>query len=118
MCLIKQHWLPRFSFKDKVVYKIIIARNNDYRTPFLSIKINLGQVLYAKRHWFFTLFKKSIEGEGVHAYCDKTKALYRSKMSWDEIVIKCIIPKFTFYWLGYDREIASTKLLTTNQFCK
>lgn len=123
MCLYKTHFLPKISFKPIEVYKVLFKEDsNKYETPFQLTKVFLNTIMKAKKHWETSLFKKSIHGEGVHAYRDLASAFKqtfnfrRSFGKNDFVVIKAIIPRFTVYWIGDDGDIAASKLYITDKF--
>lgn len=46
MCLIKKHWIPLFSFKNKKAYKLVFKNleNNTYSTLVVKYPIKLGEL--------------------------------------------------------------------------
>ena len=114
MCLFKKSYIPRIAFKDKVVYKIFIKDKDLYSTPFQRYNCEIGDIIKSNKSFIKGLFKRTIHGEGVHAYKNYTEA-YWNKFCIDagilnRVVIGCIIPKFTPYWLGKGNEIAAGKI--------
>ena len=122
MCLFKDTVFPRFSFKDKVVYKVLIKSISHYmpeyryKTPCRGVRLNPGTTLKAaKKNWFPTIFVNEIQEEGVHAYTD-IKTAIDSPFARPYVVFKCIIPKFTLYWSDkICNEIAARKLFITDE---
>lgn len=115
MCLIKTHRFPKISTKQITVYKLLYlynSKNKEYFTPYKRVKVNMGETIKAKKSWLRGIFKEDIEGEGVHAYLTLEKALM-NKFLMDGnfiIVVEAIIPSFTPYWIGFEGEIAASKI--------
>ena len=126
MCLYKNHFLPKISFKPIEVYKILSKSNaskSGYETPFLCTEVFFNTTIKATKHWKTSLFKKSIHGEGVHAYRDLTTAVIKAShdnrfffIQYYYVVVKAIIPRFTIYWIGNNGDIAASKLYITDEF--
>ena len=126
MCLYKTHLLPKFSFKKKVIYKVVAEYSDlSWKTPFLRTKIKEGMVLKASQNWLFNPFLYFVNGEGVHGYLTYKRAVEEKErldrffftrdshfnLNFNFIVIQCEIPSFTFYWNGLKGEIAATKMI-------
>ena len=124
MCLNlkSKYTLPKFSFRDKVVYKFLIPDSqlkDCYRTPFMDSLVEIGQTVESKLVKYKWDTYASIE-EGIHSFIDQ-KNCYPQALDYSSstenyfVVVKCIIPKFTKYYKGefvyIDDSIASTKLI-------
>jgi hypothetical protein len=115
MCLTlkSKRTLPRISFRDKVVYKLLVPDSqlkDVYRTPFYNSLIEIGQTVESK------LIKKgNYVNEGIHSMISLEQVMTSFYMgaTADYIIVKCIVPKFTMYYLGDFRgtSIASKKLI-------
>lgn len=125
MCLYKQHRFPRFSFKPKTVYKVFFVPGvkKDGKdvlcTPYKNTEIEyfVGDEMICKsRSPIISGSKSKVLGsEVVHAYDDFMFAiesrLNLCELGGEYVICECIIPSFTAYWLGADREIGSTRLI-------
>lgn len=119
MCLVKIHKFPKISWKPITCYKILQKRKNNYSTPYLNYSITKDkEVIKGNENFFKGLISKIICGWGVHAYINRYDAFelaqYCCKVDQvigGYVVIKCIIPRFTFYFKGKNNEICSRKMI-------
>ena len=122
MCLLIDKKIHK-SFKSKVtltpitVYKVLLKTRNGYRTPYRSKEINFvnGQCVLKSK-----LIKddKYTVSKGIHAYIYEFEAYLRMMNFIDMynfVVVKAIIPKFSNYFIGEGCEIASNKMIITDE---
>ena len=109
MCLVKIHKFPRISWKPIICYKVLQKRNNDYITPCVGyLIIKDREVIKGSESFFKGLKYKRINSWGVHAFTNRFDAFQMAAQyfcSYDQlfgghVVVKCIIPRFTFYFKG------------------
>jgi len=119
MCLVKKHKLPRFSFRPIVCYKVLVVVltvddfKPHYVTPYQLLRVELNSYIVAKDKWSKNIGHNVIFGEGVHAYRNFEDVVHKFS---DDIVVKAIIPPFTFYWESIGgTEIAATKMYITDE---
>jgi hypothetical protein len=107
MCLYPTHKRPKRATKNITVYKWLekFKGHRVYLTPYFRFRFSLG-VTYrgdlkeAKTY----LAHADVVGPGVfHAFVKK-----REKLSG--CVLRAVIPKGAYYWLGEDGDIAATAL--------
>ena len=121
MCLIKKSWIPRITLRNKIVYKIIEGDGKQFRTPFMLDTIEIGKTYKAiGTSLYDSLFKKYLRSGFIRSYYNYqvVKEQYywfriREKSpnyKFEPYLVKCIIPRFTFYYIGKDKDIASKKL--------
>ena len=121
MCLIKKSWIPRIALHNKIVYKIVEGDGKQFRTPFMLDKIEIGKIYKAIGISLFdSLFRKQLKSGFIHSYYDYQVAkevyyYFRIKekspnYKFEPYLIECIIPRFTFYYVGVFGDIASKKL--------
>lgn len=99
------------------VYKRVKHNRFLLRSPYKSFDYEPNKLYAAKlkkeeinltgRHWQYQISK------GLHAYYDFDRA--KRKLSSNEIIVLCIIPKGATYWKGECMEIVSDKLFITDQ---
>lgn len=117
MCLVKSSIIPRITLKPKIVYKVLYKDKGNYYTPFMDCKVELNKLYIGE---FFGnglitfLFSKYIDSGFIHSYDSIDSAINNfidaSNDDSSAIIIKCEIPRFTLYYKGHCREIASRKL--------
>lgn len=117
MCLVKKSIFPRFTLKDKVVYKIVYLNSLDaYISPFRCDLIELNKEY--KGEWLnFNLVTSFLTFEIHDGYIHSVKSLkdalrYANDMHLlgPTYILKAIIPKYTLYWEGVDNDIASRRI--------
>lgn len=109
MCLLKKHFFPKYAFKDITVFKRVIKSSNIYYTPYQLCYIEIGETYSSSENIFNSIFKYYIEGEGIHSYISLNSAKFHD-IAPNEIIVECIIPKGSWYYLGEFDDIASNKL--------
>ena len=112
----KKSIIPRIALKNIIVYKILIKESNNlfFYTPITGDKIVIGKTYkgifrfskYYPKSLIKSLFSKCIASGYIHSFKDKE---YHSS-NYNSILVKCIIPKGTLYFIGKDDDIASRKL--------
>ena len=127
MCLIKKSIFPRFTLRDKIVYKVIyidFILGPVYRTPFQYQEIILNKEYKGKwvsSNLIKSFFSFNIYDGYIHSIKDlKSVKSYISETIFYEpvYVLKAVIPKYTFYWEGIDNDIASRKIKYTTKIYK
>lgn len=122
MCLRKFKKLPRIATKDIEVYKIVYTPNkfpNELWTIFRNYQVEIGKTYKGQglriKGLIKSLFTKTIKAGYIHSFSEYSKAIMVITHSFfsknkANMIVKCIIPKGTLYFIGEDREIASRKL--------
>lgn len=118
MCLYTKAAKPQIASEDIVCYKVLEKRSNrQLYTPFRYAGV--PQIPYTMHaNDVVDLFrtrngKYVVESEGVHAYTDLDSAYKASHwccVFGDPVVVRCVIPKGTAYWLGENNDIAAQTL--------
>lgn len=119
MCLTTKRRWPKIAWKPITTYKVVYSPNNypSLLTIFQDFPIQigntyeetLGNIFRGRRRLHFNKYEIH---EGIHS---NTK-LYQSRVianyfrEPNPIIVKCVIPKFSFYWIGDDNDIVSNKL--------
>lgn len=126
MCLIKKSIFPRFTLKDKIVYKIVYKSNilgTVYRTPY-QYQVIIFNKEY-KGEWFYdglleTLFCSKITEGYIHSIKTLKDAIRytRDHLFSPAYILKAVIPKHTLYWEGVDNDIASRKIKYIDEICE
>lgn len=127
MCLVKKSIFPRFTLRDKIVYKVVYENNilgTVYRTPYQHQVITFNKEY--KGEWFYdglleTLFGSEITEGYIHSIKDlKTaKQFIKNNQFYRPICIfKAVILKYTLYWEGKDNDIASRRIKYIDKICK
>ena len=121
MCLIKKSWIPRIALRNKKVYKYAILHNLHYYTPYMrkliKFPIYKGEFVY-NHNLFKSLFTKYIGDGYIHVFDNyeyaKRDAQFLSNIGEKSVILTCIIPKFTIYFIGNDHDIATRKIKYLN----
>ena len=124
MCLVKKSIFPKFTLKDKVVYKIVYLNSLDiYISPFRSNLIELNKEY--KGEWLnFNLVTSFLTFEIHDGYIHSIKTLKdairytRDHLRSPAYILKAVIPKHTLYWEGIENDIASRKIKYINEICE
>ena len=126
MCLIKKSIFPRFTLKDKIVYKIVYKSNilgTVYRTPY-QYQVIIFNKEY-KGEWFYdglleTLFCSKITEGYIHSIKTLKDAIRytRDHLFSPAYILKAVIPKHALYWEGVDNDIASRKIKYIDEICE
>ena len=141
MCLYKLSRIPRITLRNKIVYKIVLKNDNVYATYVQESIIEMGKTykgifsnydysfirnykLYDIKNKFLaflcSLFiSKDIASGYIHSF--NNIAIAKEYILTDDIykakIIKCIIPRFTLYFIGDDNDFASRKLKYIEEIC-
>ncbi len=98
----------KISTKDKVVYKLLEIYQNKLYSPYQSHLYKYGELKTRKRFTFeYNCYRLQINA-GLHAYQNMKKA--KNYRSGNTIILKCIIPAGTPYFLGSKNDIVSLAL--------
>lgn len=126
MCLVKKSIFPRFTLKDKVVYKVVYLDPtlNKYVTPFQDCPITLNKEY--KGAWIYSNLIKSLFVPEIHeGYIHSIKSLKDALRYVKDYhllgticILKAIIPKYTLYWKGVNNEMASRRIKYIGKICK
>ena len=107
MCLVKTHWIPKISKEPITCYKLINTFwKHSACTPYLGASIPENGLLKGKYPFWKELFKKNIGGWGVHAFLDTNVKPHRYLK-----LVRCTIPKHTFYFIGDNGDICARKMI-------
>lgn len=116
MCLFKKSRIPKIAIKDIVVYKVLNVYKHDgkkyYETYVRDFPVNLNETVkgvFRIDSFLISLFSDIIEDGYIHSYTNLKRAKSECIIK-NRCVVKCIIPKGTLYWEGYEDELASRKL--------
>ena len=125
MCLItKQKW-PKIAWKPITTYKVVyfLEGYQSFLTMFQSSPIRIGKTyketlknIFGSRKKFSTWLVIALDAYemyfGLHSYTneDDSRAIARRYDKHDTRIVKCIIPRFSLYWVGVDNDIVSNKL--------
>ena len=125
MCLITEQKWPKIAWKPITVYKVVYKWFDQYKTLFAKADIDIRET-YRESICSILRHRRCLGKEGnkkiysfsvgLHSSPDKEAskdlAIYYSKL-YPVRVIKCTIPRFSFYWVG-DGTIVSNKLKYEN----
>lgn len=131
MCLLSNHFLPKFTFKPIKVYKCLIEgkRESLYAPYYPGFRYECG-VIY-KNSLSFRQLNYAWKGSGFfHSFLYLDGALQLKchleilKALYSVVIYECEIPRFSFYYTGYhinterwSGEICSTKLRVVRKVC-
>ncbi len=132
MCLEKKSRIPRIATKDIIVYKILIPKYHELFTPYYNDNIEIGKTykgtfsrysIWIKHKpraftnniicFLISLFFSKIISSGyIHSYNNYNIIFNTNNWFYGNyyLIVKCIIPKGTLYFIGKDGDIASRKL--------
>jgi len=120
---IKLH--KKVATKNITVYKVLGIVGNGYQTPYQNYPMDLNTHYYnvGKNKFTFDLsYYKLNVNQGLHAYTSLAKAKLKAmsgylKCWWpDRVIVKCIIPKKSVYFINeYKHEICTDNLIITDQ---
>ena len=117
MCLVKKSWIPRIALRDKKVYKYVILHNLQYYAPYILklIKFPIDKGRFVNNNNLIkSLFTKYIEDGYIHVFDNyetaKRDAQYFSSLGEKIVILTCVIPKFTIYFIGQEHDIATRKI--------
>lgn len=118
MCLTtKQKW-PKIAWKPIATYKVVYSP--DGHQPFLTLfqcsPIRIGRTyketlrnIFRNRKKLSTSYKMSF---GLHSNVkeDLSRAIANCYKYYGTMVVECVIPRFSLYWIGDNNDIVSNKL--------
>lgn len=124
MCLLNFNYLPSISKNEITVYKIVLEKNGEFITPFMYHKVDTSIIQKANinsiiNFWGERLCNKMVSQGFIHAFTSIERAKEEvERLKWmlmlpsceNIISYECIIPKYTFYYLGAGEEIATRRL--------
>ena len=121
MCLRKKSWIPRIALRNKKVYKCVISQNLQYYTPYIrkliKFPINKGEFVN-NNNLFKSLFTKYIEDGYIHVFDNYESAeqdvQFFSNIGEKSVILTCVIPKFTIYFIRQEHDIATRKIKYLN----
>lgn len=114
MCLIAAHFRPKISFKRIKVYKLVLFEDGKLITPHRRselLKKAEGPFKFPVKDT--TNGEYIIEGGMIHAYYDKSEAIFHlelAKLKSDAYLIKAYIPPFTRYYIGKFGDICARRM--------
>lgn len=116
MCLRTKQRLPKIAWKPITTYKIIYSRDSLLFTLFRGFPIQIGNTyeetlrnIFKSRRWLFCSHYSM--NKRLHSFTSKyfaTTVAQNNKCN--RIVVECVIPRFSFYWIGNNYDIVSNKL--------
>lgn len=121
MCLIvKNKWhkngKPLIAKEDIVVFKLLSKFKNQVFTPFRFHPVNfrngecqMKSTLRREKSKYGYICK-----HGIHAFLDKP---YKMILTSRNFVVKAIIPKGAYYFIGNKYDIVANKMIITNEIC-
>lgn len=115
MCLeLKKSDRIKFTwFKPIVVYKLLYrSSKNELITIYRDKKVKIGRRYFSRlcRFDYYSINESNI-GKGLHSFVNIEDA--EKMKSGNQILVKCVIPRFTWYYRGYFenyKSIASSSL--------
>lgn len=102
MCLtVNKNARRRIAKKDIIVYKHIMLEDGKYLTSYMKIpiifnKLYKSELIFDKKLTFGSGTYLDI---GLHSFKLKSDAIEQS-IYWNEILVQCIIPKGSEYYIG------------------
>lgn len=127
MCLFRRGKL-QVAEKDIISYKVV---NSNLKSQYYNFQYEVGKSYSKKWDKDFIAYCEqvgTIGGNTFHSSLDKNQAIFmygensklikindtqtpKRELGPNQILLKCIIPKNSKYFLGYQREIASEKII-------
>lgn len=115
MCLRTKQRLPKIAWKPITTYKVIYSRDSLLLTLFRGFPIQIGNtyketlknIFKSKRrtHLYYHINK------GLHSFIAKYPAITTAQINGcGRMVVECVIPRFSLYWIGNNYDIVSNKL--------
>ena len=131
MCLITNNKFPKITTKPIKVYKIVEVCSDKFRSCFISghdlFEINTEPIfpLMSSDDTYYDYSeydtpRKIVKRGYIHSFTNPDKAIrllnYNMLISGfkEYSVIECIIPRFTFYFIGNNEDICSKELIIPN----
>lgn len=125
MCLVKKSIFPKFTLRDKVVYKIVYLNSlGVYISPFCYDLIELNTEY--KGEWLNSNLVTSFLTSEIHdGYIHSIKSLKDAlryvkdtHLLGPTYILEAIIPKYTLYWEGVNNDVASRKIKCIDKICE
>ena len=128
MCWIGNLSDRRIADRDKVVYKVFIkSREGELKSVFREMPYKRNTLYETK----FEIAADFVEdrkvifiGAGFHSFetftgaCKLTGTRSYHKCGIPLVIIKCIIPKGSIYYINSEMVVVSNKIIVTNEDCK
>ena len=107
--------LPKIAWKPITTYKVIYSRNSLLLTLYRDYPIQIGNTyketlrnIFKSRKHIYSHYNMN---KGLHSFTSKYFAIVIAQNNkCNRIVIECVIPKFSLYWIGNNYDIVSNKL--------
>jgi len=102
----------KISNKDIKVYKTLAVYYDILKTPYWGTNIDsTGDILIAD---YFSIYEKyfCLEiNQGIHAHFTVDKNIIKKNKYTDQLIVECIIPAGTPYFIGRNNDIVSLILI-------
>lgn len=106
MCLTPIHLEPLIAEKDIFCKKCLITKTfNRLYTPYQGAFIEFNNGIYIQVAYHFSFDEFGDINQGIHSYSKYPTGLR------DDLAYPCIIPKGTQYYIGYDGDLVSLRLI-------
>ena len=118
MCLLtKQRW-PKIAWRPITTYKVVYSpdRLQPFLTLFQCSPIRIGRTyketlrnIFENRKKLSTNYEMSF---GLHSHIEEylSRGIANCYRYYGAMVVECVIPRFSLYWIGSDNDIVSNKL--------
>lgn len=114
---------PLIAKKDIVVYKILVFYENKYYSPYRSVQYYKNEIKHVKKFSFNIVDicgKWHVDvNKGLHSHKKLVPTFPLSLLTSTKtnyFVVKCIIPKGTFYFKNNNEEYVSLSLVMPKEF--
>lgn len=127
MCWIGRVNDKRIAKKDKIVYKVFITTQDKNIKSIFRMEPYKRNTLYETKFEIATGFvddRKIFIGAGFHSFetftgaCKLISTRPYYKCGIPLVIIKCIIPKGSIYYINSEMAVVSNKIIVTNEDCK
>ena len=128
MCWIGRVNDKRIAKKDKIVYKVFITTQDKNIKSIFRMEPYKRNTLYETKLEIATDFvedrKVIFIGAGFHSFetftgaCKLISTWSYHKCGIPLVIIKCIIPKGSIYYINSEMVVVSNKIIVTNEDCK
>ena len=128
MCWIGNLSDRRIANRDKVVYKVFIkSREGELKSAFREMpykRNTLYETKFEIAAGFVEDRKVIFIGAGFHSFetftgaCKLISTRSYHKCGIPLVIIKCIIPKGSIYYINSEMVVVSNKIIVTNEDCK
>ena len=118
MCLLTNQKWPKIAWRPITTYKVVYTPDN--HQPFLTLfqcsPIQIGKTyketlgnIFGSRKKLSTSYEMHF---GLHSGIkeDQSRAIAKCYKYYGTVVVECVIPRFSLYWIGYNNDIVSNKL--------